>query len=944
MQLEECQGRIIVKLKRSYDPTIAAAAVIERAKQKFTSLICTHDLSYLGQVFLDFPEKDINFIKILDSDEFPEVVGGIFDEEIVVNLDDKEGPNKELGVEPAGPWKDEVGKMQAGPEFGRRSEDLEGNPISAEPQAGNFNNVTPEDIANNVAIAGDDVASLASQVDPFATANVIPFSRSQGFIYDAVMLSSSYGPKIGQRVTGYGDYPMFDKLFFCPGDYLAFYVEDASNANYKLCFSTTPEGIHNGGVEYTTNVTRSGTPGQTGAWVKLDFNFTTPLELYIYEENTIGASLTAEERASGVGQAVGTHSIKVSMFAKWHLARMTQMTNDLGYGSYSLTEEGENTDIYIIDSGVRGASRPTGSTGAALHPELYHPDYISDLNGATEQAAYRVYSLPGYYSGITSSTTGETNTNEDDQGHGTTCAILAAGRTFGVSRKSRIYACKLFNETGYETTTYLSRFASIVTAIKNHNDPTHANWKGSYRPAVVNGSFGVMRPSPTNPYISKNEPGYDYSISYSEVYDDYEDWLITYGNIIYVRSAGNGFVNAGYTGIAYNGYQGKFLAGVRSGGPKDNKYNMEIGEGSVNGKITVGATGFTNEFSAFSNYGTITTSAPGESIYCPIYQWGSTTPYNFLSSSYYQFTQGTSFSGPLVAGTVALWATKMGYLQSPTVRYEGKPLPQLAKEWIRRELDWDYTRSWFNGVSTNVTSPVSYEYGGGSVYTYPTNNMDEITLDGVNSYVQTSNASNIITFYLGSEYSRLNAKIGDVIQIRTPIGIISSDPIDGVWVSETDGGTDSPTAGYHMEGGLFNLTTNLSPWPGLFGSFPKAGTSGYVSNLTLSQQGSGYTIVPTVSFSGGGGAGAIATAEITLTGGAITSINVDQAGSGYSEAPTVVLTGDGDGATATANIALTGGGIDTITITNGGAGYNPLNLPAITFTCLLYTSPSPRDS
>ena len=235
------------------------------------------------------------------------------------------------------------------------------------------------------------------------------------------------------------------------------------------------------------------------------------------------------------------------MFAKWHLARMTQMTNDLGYGSYSLTEEGENTDIYIIDSGVRGASRPTGSTGAALHPELYHPDYISDLNGATEQAAYRVYSLPGYYSGITSSTTGETNTNEDDQGHGTTCAILAAGRTFGVSRKSRIYACKLFNETGYETTTYLSRFASIVTAIKNHNDPTHANWKGSYRPAVVNGSFGVMRPSPTNPYISKNEPGYDYSISYSEVYDDYEDWLITYGNIIYVRSAGNGFVNAGYT-------------------------------------------------------------------------------------------------------------------------------------------------------------------------------------------------------------------------------------------------------------------------------------------------------------------------------------------------------------------------------------------------------------
>ena len=63
MQLEECQGRIIVKLNKSHDPTIAAKAVIERAKQKFTSLIRTHDLSHLGQVFLDFPEKDINFIK-----------------------------------------------------------------------------------------------------------------------------------------------------------------------------------------------------------------------------------------------------------------------------------------------------------------------------------------------------------------------------------------------------------------------------------------------------------------------------------------------------------------------------------------------------------------------------------------------------------------------------------------------------------------------------------------------------------------------------------------------------------------------------------------------------------------------------------------------------------------------------------------------------------------
>ena len=49
---------------------------------------------------------------------------------------------------------------------------------------------------------------------------------------------------------------------------------------------------------------------------------------------------------------------------------------------------------YVIDAGVRGASRPVNATGANLHPELYHPDHIADLNGATEQANYRVYEVP----------------------------------------------------------------------------------------------------------------------------------------------------------------------------------------------------------------------------------------------------------------------------------------------------------------------------------------------------------------------------------------------------------------------------------------------------------------------------------------------------------------------------------------------------------------------
>ena len=61
-----------------------------------------------------------------------------------------------------------------------------------------------------------------------------------------------------------------------PGDNLYIIVGDASNANYKWCFSTTPDGTHNGGVEYTTNVTRVGTPGDGSntTFLKLDIDIT----------------------------------------------------------------------------------------------------------------------------------------------------------------------------------------------------------------------------------------------------------------------------------------------------------------------------------------------------------------------------------------------------------------------------------------------------------------------------------------------------------------------------------------------------------------------------------------------------------------------------------------------------------------------------------------------
>ena len=75
-----------------------------------------------------------------------------------------------------------------------------------------------------------------------------------------------------------------------------------------------------------------------------------------------------------------------------------------------------------------------------------------------------------------------------------------------------------------------------------------------------------------------------------------------------------------------------------------------------------------------------------------------------------------------------------------------------------------------------------------------------------------------------------------------------------------------------------------------------------VDAVTVTAGGTNYTTVPTVSFSGGGGTGAAATA--TLTDGVVTSITITDGGQNYTSAPTVAITGgDGSGATATASIS-----------------------------------------
>jgi len=113
-------------------------------------------------------------------------------------------------------------------------------------------------------------------------------------------------------------------------------------------------------------------------------------------------------------------------------------------------------------------------------------------------------------------------------------------------------------------------------------------------------------------------------------------------------------------------------------------------------------------------------------------------------------------------------------------------------------------------------------------------------------------------------------------------------------------------------------------------------SSGFVTDITLTNAGSGYENVPTIQFSApqiSGGQFPVATCR--LTGGSVTAIPVSLPGSGFTYATVTISLpdypigpnpGDGQQATATANIS--GGVLASIDIADPGAGY--LTPPTIT--------------
>jgi hypothetical protein len=102
--------------------------------------------------------------------------------------------------------------------------------------------------------------------------------------------------------------------------------------------------------------------------------------------------------------------------------------------------------------------------------------------------------------------------------------------------------------------------------------------------------------------------------------------------------------------------------------------------------------------------------------------------------------------------------------------------------------------------------------------------------------------------------------------------------------------------------------------------------TGYIREITLNNDGYGYTSIPTIGISsaplGGTNASAKAITEFKSGFYAIKQIVLTNAGAGYTSVPTITITGNGTGAAATCGIQTSQSGVISINLTDNGVGYS----------------------
>lgn len=128
------------------------------------------------------------------------------------------------------------------------------------------------------------------------------------------------------------------------GGTYTFDQSDSSNGSHPLRFSTTSDGTHGGGSEYTTGVTTSGTPGTAGAFTRITVATGAPTLYYYCTQH------------SGMGGQANTPSTKGYSNFKGTIQSKVLASTESGFSIVKWT--GNNTTNATVGHGLSASLKP----------------------------------------------------------------------------------------------------------------------------------------------------------------------------------------------------------------------------------------------------------------------------------------------------------------------------------------------------------------------------------------------------------------------------------------------------------------------------------------------------------------------------------------------------------------------------------------------------------
>lgn len=150
--------------------------------------------------------------------------------------------------------------------------------------------------ATTLQIAGTSITATAAElnyVDGVTSAIQTQIDAKQPLGTVAVTVAN---PGAGNRY--YIDGSLQQTVEIKPSVTYRFDQSDSSNSGHPLRFSTTSNGTHAGGSEFTDGVTTAGTPGNAGAYTQVKLEQDAPIVLYYYCTNHSGMGGKAVIRMS----------------------------------------------------------------------------------------------------------------------------------------------------------------------------------------------------------------------------------------------------------------------------------------------------------------------------------------------------------------------------------------------------------------------------------------------------------------------------------------------------------------------------------------------------------------------------------------------------------------------------------------------------------------------